>query len=331
MSRSTRKLVMPGGAGFLGRLLAPWFADRGWEVVVLSRRGELVPGAARTVFWDGANLGDWRRELDGAAAVVNLAGRSVNCRYHERNRREIMASRVRSTQVLGEAIAASDHAPAVWLNSSTATIYKHSYEWAMTEERGEIGGTPAAKDEFSVRVAQAWEAAFAAAPTPSTRKVALRLGMVLGLERGTVFRVLRRLTRMRLGGSMAGGRQFVSWIHEVDFCRAIDWLFAHNDISGPVNVVAPEPITNHAMMAEFRRACGVRVGLPATAWMLEVGTFCLRTETELVIKSRRAVPKRLQDAGFEFRYPTLGPAIKELNARLLAGDRSPERAAVPAT
>ena len=130
---------------------------------------------------------------------------------------------------------------------------------------------------------------------------------------------------------MAGGRQFVSWIHEVDFCRAIDWLFAHNDISGPVNVVAPEPITNHAMMAEFRRACGVRVGLPATAWMLEVGTFCLRTETELVIKSRRAVPKRLQDAGFEFRYPTLGPAIKELNARLLAGDRSPERAAVPAT
>ena len=331
MSRSTRKLVMPGGAGFLGRLLAPWFADRGWEVVVLSRRGELVPGAARTVFWDGANLGDWRRELDGAAAVVNLAGRSVNCRYHERNRREIMASRVRSTQVLGEAIAASDHAPAVWLNSSTATIYKHSYEWAMTEERGEIGGTPAAKDEFSVRVAQAWEAAFAAAPTPSTRKVALRLGMVLGLERGTVFRVLRRLTRLRLGGPMAGGRQFVSWIHEVDFCRAVDWLLAHDEVFGPVNAVAPTPITNRAMMAEFRRVCGVRVGLPATQWMLEVGSLLLRTETELVIKSRRVVPKRLQDAGFEFRYPTLGPAIDELNARLLAGNRSPERAAVPAT
>ena len=331
MSAATRKLVLPGGAGFLGRLLAPWLTDRGWEVVVLSRRNELVPGAARTVFWDGANLGDWRRELDGAAAVVNLAGRSVNCRYHERHRREIMASRVRSTQVLGEAIAANEQPPAIWLNSSTATIYKHSYEWAMTEERGEIGGTPAAKDEFSVRVAQAWENAFDAAATPDTRKVALRLGMVLGLERGTVFRVLRRLAHLRLGGPMAGGRQYVSWIHEVDFCRAVDWLFAHEEVSGPVNVVAPVPITNRAMMAQFRRACGVRVGLPATQWMLEVGSLVLRTETELVIKSRRVVPKRLQGAGFEFRYPTISPAIDELNARLLAGAKAnPEPTVNPA-
>ncbi|MBX9790101.1 MAG: TIGR01777 family oxidoreductase [Pirellulales bacterium] len=319
MPASTRKLVLPGGAGFLGRLLAPWLAERGWEVVVLSRRNETVPGAACTVFWDGANLGAWHRELDGAAAVVNLAGRSVNCRYHERNRREIMASRVRSTQVLGEAIAACQQPPTVWLNSSTATIYKHSFEWAMTEERGEIGGTPAAKDEFSVRVAQTWEQTFAAAPTPGTRKVALRLGMVLGLERGTVFQVLWRLTRLRLGGAMAGGRQYVSWIHEVDFCRAVEWLLAHEEIGGPVNVVAPSPIPNRAMMAEFRRACGVRVGLPAEQWMLEVGSFFLRTETELVIKSRRVVPKRLVDAGFEFRYPTLGPAIDELVARLRAG------------
>ena len=319
MSVTARKVILPGGAGFLGRLLAPWLAERGWEVVVFSRRHELVPGAARNVFWDGANLGDWRRELDGAAAVVNLAGRSVNCRYDERNRREIMASRVRSTQVLGEAIAACQRPPAVWLNSSTATIYKHSFEWAMTEVGGEIGGTPAAKDEFSVRVAQTWEQTFAAAPTPATRKVALRLGMVLGLERGTVFQVLRRLTRWRLGGPMAGGRQFVSWIHEVDFCRAIQWLIAHEEIDGPVNVVAPTPIQNRAMMAEFRRACGVRVGLPAAAWMLEVGSFFLRTETELVIKSRRVVPKHLLDAGFEFHYPTLGPAIDELVARLRAG------------
>lgn len=331
MTVATRKLILPGGAGFLGRLLARWFADRGWEVVVLSRRNELVPGAARTVFWDGANLGDWRRELDGSAAVVNLAGRSVNCRYHERNRREIMASRVRSTQVLGEAIAASDHPPTVWLNSSTATIYKHSYEWAMTEERGEIGGTPAAKDVFSVRVAQAWENAFDSAATPNTRKVAMRLGMVLGLERGTVFRVLRRLTQLRLGGPMAGGQQFVSWIHEVDFCRAVDWLLAHDEVSGPVNVVAPTPITNRAMMADFRRACDVRVGLPATAWMLEIGSFFLRTETELVIKSRRVVPKRLQDAGFEFRYHTFGPAIDELNARLCAGSGKPVPATLQAT
>jgi uncharacterized protein (TIGR01777 family) len=281
--------------------------------------------------WDGANLGDWRRELDGATAVVNLAGRSVNCRYHERNRRDIMASRVRSTQVLGEAIDASNHAPAVWLNSSTATIYKHSYEWAMTEARGEIAGTPAAKDVFSVRVAQAWENSFDAASTPGTRKVALRLGMVLGLERGTVFQVLRRLTRLRLGGPMAGGRQFVSWIHEVDFCHAIDWLLTHDEVSGPVNVVAPTPITNRAMMAEFRRTCGVRVGLPATAWMLEIGSFFLRTETELVIKSRRVVPKRLQDAGFEFRYPTLDLAIDELFARLRAGDQFAEPATLQAT
>ncbi|MGD9648790.1 MAG: TIGR01777 family oxidoreductase [Pirellulales bacterium] len=324
MVAAARKLILPGGNGFLGRLLAPWFAERGWEVVVLSRRGERVAGAARTVLWDGANLDDWRQEVDGAAAVVNLAGRSVNCRYHERNRREIMASRVRSTQLLGEAIAACQHPPRVWLNSSTATIYKHSYEWAMTESRGEIAGTPAAKDEFSVRVAQAWEEALSAADTPHTRKVAMRLGMVFGLEQGTVFQVLRRLTRARLGGPMAGGRQYVSWIHEVDFCRAVEWLVAHDELVGPVNVVAPVPRTNRELMAQFRRICRVRVGLPATSWMLEVGSALLRTETELVIKSRRGVPKRLLDAGFEFRYPELGPALDELAARLSS------RRAVPA-
>jgi uncharacterized protein (TIGR01777 family) len=314
MLENPHKLVIAGGSGFLGRLLVDWFARAGWEVVVLTRQSGTSVGPARAVFWDAQTLGPWAAELAGASALVNLAGRSVNCRYHARNRRAILASRVESTRVLGEAIARSVAPPKVWLNSSTATIYKHTFERPM-DESGMIAGTPEAKDQFSIDVARAWERAFAEAATPRTRKIALRTAMVFSNTPHTVYPVLRRLVRLGLGGPLAGGRQYVSWIHETDFCRAVEWLIEREDFSGPVNVAAPRPLTNRAVMEILRRACHMPFGLPATRWMLELGAFFLRTETELVIKSRRVVPGRLAAAGFDFHFPTFSSAIADLEAR----------------
>lgn len=315
MATQTNRIILAGGTGFLGGLLADWFTQAGWEVVILSR-GRAQPGPGRCVVWDGRTMGDWARELEGARAVVNLAGLSVNCRYTSRNRRLIWDSRMDSTRILGEAIAACKSAPAVWLNSSTATIYKHSFDRPMDEVTGEIGATAAAKDAFSIDVAQAWERTFFAAPTPRTRKVLLRTAMVLATRPGTVYMILRRLARLRLGGSMAGGAQYVSWIHATDFCRAIEWLIEHDGIDGTVNVAAPAPLTNRELMRILRAACHVRVGLPATGWMLELGSFFLRTETELIIKSRRVVPARLQAAGFRFLFRDFGAAVVALESQL---------------
>jgi hypothetical protein len=262
--------------------------------------------------WDGKSLGEWAKLVDGADVVVNLAGRSVNCRYHARNRRLILESRVNSTRVLGEAIAQCAQPPRVWLNASTATIYKHSIDRPMDEATGEIGATPEANDAFSVEVARAWEQALNQARTPDTRKVALRTAMVLGNGRNSVLPVLRLFARFGLGGKMASGRQFVSWIHEVDFCRAIEWLIAREDFIGPVNLAAPNPVPNREMMECVREVCRAPFGLPATRWMLELGAFFLRTETELIIKSRRVVPTRLMAAGFQFRFPHLREALVDL-------------------
>lgn len=311
MNTASPKLVLPGGRGFLGGLLAEWFSERGWEVVILTRRPAADRDRVREVAWDGETLGAWAEEIDGAEAVVNLAGRSVNCRYHSRNRRAILESRLRSTRVLADAVRACRVPPRVWLNSSTATIYRHSLNREM-DESGEIGSTPAAKDAFSVEVATRWERAFEEAVAPRTRKVALRASMVLADVPGTVFCVLRRLVRLGLGGTMGSGRQYVSWIHHADFCRAIEWLIDHDEIEGPVNISAPEPVTNRELMRVLRATFGVPIGLPATEWMLEIGAFLLRTESELVIKSRLVAPGRLMGAGFEFEYPQIDAAMREL-------------------
>ena len=306
------KIILAGGSGFLGRLLSPHLLQSGHEVVILTRTPSALTGPIREVVWDGKSIAGWARELDGALAVINLAGRSVDCRYHTRNRRLIMNSRVDSTRVLGEAIRRSGTPPRVWLNSSTATIYKHSLDRPMDEAAGEIGATPEVQDVFSVEVAKAWEKTLDDVPTPSTRKVALRTAMVFGTAPGGVFQVLRRLVRLGFGGKMAGGRQYVSWIQEEDFCRAIDWLLMREDLSGPINVAAPHPLPNREMMEIFRSVAGVSVGLPANRWMLEAGAFLLRTETELILKSRRVVPRRLTDSGFQFLHPRLRDALENL-------------------
>jgi uncharacterized protein (TIGR01777 family) len=310
-----KRVVLAGGSGFLGRLLARYFLTGDYEVVILSREPMNPLSSLKQVCWDGRKLGDWARELDGADVVVNLAGRSVNCRYHARNRRLILESRVSSTRVLGEAIAQCALPPRVWLNASTATIYKHSLDRPMDEATGEIGSTQEAKDEFSVEVARAWEQALNEARTPATRRIALRTAMVLGNGRNSVLPVLRRLARFGLGGKMGTGRQFVSWIHEVDFCRAIEWLIAHEDFTGPVNLAAPNPVPNRELMESMREVCRVPFGLPATQWMLELGAFFLRTETELIIKSRQVVPGRLIGAGFQFRFPHLREALVDLSGK----------------
>ncbi|MFN3651403.1 MAG: TIGR01777 family oxidoreductase [Armatimonadota bacterium] len=300
-----RKLVLPGGGGYLGAFLVRHFVERGWEVVVLSRRPERVTGA-RGVYWDGGTVGEWARELEGAAAVMNLAGRSVNCRYHAPNRREIYESRLRSTAAVGAAIAACAEPPPVWINSSSATIYRHALDRPMDETTGEIG------TGFSVDVCLRWERALADAPTPGTRKVALRSALVLGPGRGGVMEVFQRLARLGLGGTMGRGDQFVSWVHADDFCRAVEWLIEHPELEGPVNCAAPSPVPNREFMRLLRRACGVPFGLPAADWMLEIGAYLLNSETELLLKSRRVVPGRLLASGFELRYPHPAEALEDL-------------------
>jgi len=288
----------------------------GHEVVVLSRR----PGCApwRCLPWDGEKFGAWVAELDGADAVINLAGRSVNCRYHARQRREIMDSRVKSTHAVGAAIASVRKPPRVWLQASTATIYAHRYDAANDEATGIIGGsepdTPASW-RFSIEVAQAWERTCDEAETPGTRKVKLRSAMTMSPDAGGIFATLSRLVRCGLGGRAGDGRQFVSWIHEEDFIRAVRWLIEHEEIDGVVNLAAPMPLPYTEFMCDLRAAWGFPIGLPAPAWLLEIGTWLLQTESELVLKSRRVVPARLLQGGFDFRYPTWREAARQLVQR----------------
>ncbi|MFF4343259.1 TIGR01777 family oxidoreductase [Kitasatospora sp. NPDC001540] len=313
------KYVIPGGTGQVGTMLERALRADGHQVVILTR----TPTAPHHVPWDGRTLGAWARELDGADVVVNLAGRTVSCRYTPQNLRQMMDSRVDSARVVGEAVAAAERPPRVWLQMSTATVYAHRFDAPNDEATGIIGGTePGVPDywEYSVRIARNWEAAQDEADTPGTRKVALRAAMVLSPDRGGVFDVLCRLARLGLGGPVAGGRQYVSWIHEHDFVRAVRFLVERDDLAGPVNLAAPNPLPHRQLMRELRRANGVPIGLPATRWMAELGALVLRSDTELLLKSRRVVPGRLQDAGFAFDFPHCADAARELVARR-AGER----------
>jgi uncharacterized protein (TIGR01777 family) len=308
-----RKIILAGGSGFLGTALARQFAGFGDEVIVLTRSAKQRDDGVREVAWDAKNLGVWAPLVDGADVVINLTGKSVDCRYTEKNQAAIISSRVDSTRVLGQAIARCSKPPALWLNASSATIYKHTFERAA-DENGETGAMPEAKDEFSIKVIRQWERALDEAPTPDTRKIPLRVTMVFGPRAG-VFPVLRRLARCGLGGKMGSGKQFVSWIHQEDFCRAIEWIINRKNLNGPVNLAAPNPLSNAEMMRLVRRICGMPLGLPATEWMLEIGAFFLRTETELILKSRRVVPGKLLASGFQFHFPQLENALRDLEHR----------------
>jgi uncharacterized protein (TIGR01777 family) len=315
------KIVIPGGTGNLGTVLERGLLAAGHRLTVLTR----TPTAPHHLPWDGRTLGPWAEAVDGADAVVNLAGRAVHIRENASYRAEVMDSRVDSTRVVGEAIAAAANPPAVWLQASTATIYAHTFDRANDEATGVIGGTEPgvpAHWSYSIDIARAWERALDEADTPHTRKVALRTAIVMNADRGSAFDAFSRMVRLGIGGTVAGGKQFVSWIHEEDFVRAVAFLIGRDDLAGPVNVTAPHPLRQRDFMRILRRAKGVGVGLPATRWMAELGALVLRSDTELLLKSRRVVPARLEAAGFEFRYPAWEAAAADLAGRRAAPERA---------
>jgi uncharacterized protein (TIGR01777 family) len=308
------KVVIPGGTGQVGTILDRALTADGHDVVVLTRS----PNGERQVYWDGSTLGDWAAEVDGSDVVINLAGRSVSCRYTRENLEAMMNSRVESARVVGDAIAAAAQPPQVWLQMSTATIYRHRFDAPNDEYDGPIGGNEQDVPgywAYSVKIAQNWEAAQERAATPRTRKVALRSAMVMSPDRGGAFDVLSWLTRLGLGEPVAGGRQYVSWIHDHDFVRAVRFLIERDDLAGAVNLAAPHPLPQRAFMRELRSAWRMPFGLPATSHMAELGAFALSSDTELLLKSRRVVPRRLTDAGFTFEHPRWRTAAVNLSAR----------------
>ncbi|MGW2378607.1 TIGR01777 family oxidoreductase [Streptomyces sp. NPDC001658] len=312
------KIVIPGGTGQVGAILNRALTAAGHEVVVLTRR----PRREREVAWDGESLGPWAEEIDGSDVVINLAGRSVSCRYTPANLQAMMDSRVRSTRAVGEAVARAARPPRVWLQMSTATVYAHRFDAPNDEITGVLGGEEPGVPgywAYSVEIARNWERAQEEADTPHTRKVALRSAMVMSPDRGGVFDVLTRLTRLGLGGPVAGGGQYVSWIHDRDFVRAVEFLIDHEELTGPVNLAAPHPLPQRAFMRALRSAWGVPVGMPATRWMAEIGALALRSDTELLLKSRRVVPRRLAAAGFAFDHAAWPEAAADLARRARGG------------
>lgn len=321
LHRSRLRIVIPGGSGHIGHMLARYLQERGHHITIMTRGP--YTASWQTVHWDGEHLGPWVDTLEGADVCINLAGRSVNCRYHEENRRQIYDSRVGTTRLLGDAIAGLSKPPRVWLNASTATIYRHSLDKPMDEFSGELGGgelistfrhAPETWD-FSASVAKSWEAAFFATPTPLTRKIALRSAIVMSPVPGSAFAIYSNLVRMSLGGKQGKGRQFVSWIHEFDFARAVEFLIEREEIDGPVNIAAPHPLPNRDFMRELRDAWGVPNGIPAPRPLLALAALVMRTETELVLKSRRVVPGKLLQAGFQFEFSSWLQAAADLVAR----------------
>jgi uncharacterized protein (TIGR01777 family) len=327
--RSSRplRIVLPGGSGQVGQALAQHFTERGHQVTVLTRGPYTAPWLS--VHWDGENPGPWTEYLEGADVCINLAGRSVNCRYDAANRQAIYESRMRSTRLLGTVIAGLIAPPRVWMNASAATIYTRAIDEAgadlpLDEATGKLtGDEPSFKAEsstnrwlqrrdFSRRVARDWEATFFAAHTPRTRKVVLRSAVVLGPAPGSAFAVLSRLVRLGLGGAQGSGRQFVSWIHETDYARAVEFLIEREDLDGPFNLAAPNPLPNREFMSALRWAWDVPNGLPAPSLAIILGAIFLRTEPELVLQSCRAVPGRLLDAGFDFQFPQWPEAAEDL-------------------
>ncbi|HSY60871.1 MAG TPA: TIGR01777 family oxidoreductase [Cytophaga sp.] len=291
-----KKIVIAGGTGFIGKYLNAYFTSQGYAVKIISRQ-------PNTILWTDTDaiIG----ALEGSEMLLNLAGKSVDCRYNEINKAEILSSRIDTTNILGTCILQCKTAPKLWLNSSTATIYRHAEDRPMTESTGEIG------TGFSVGIATQWEKAFFSFTLPETRQVALRMSIVLG-DDGGVMRPLRNLVRFGLGGKQGSGNQRFSWIHIEDLKNIVLFIQAHTDMSGVYNCAAPEPVTNKIFMKLLRKEMKMPFGLPTPKWLLKIGAVLIRTETELILKSRWVLPERLQKDGFNFTYPQLDEALKNI-------------------
>lgn len=295
------KIIIAAGTGFLGKNLEKYFTEKGNQVYILTRN----PKRKNEIGWDAKTLGEWKNLLEGSDVLINLAGKSVDCRYTEKNKREIYDSRINSTKVLQQAVDNCINKPKIWLNASSATIYVHSEKHLNTEENGIIG------DDFSMNICKSWEKEFFKTENPDTRKVALRTSIVLG-NNGGAFNKLKMITKLGLGGKQGRGNQNVSWIHIDDFCRAVEWIIENEDISGKINVTAPNPLNNEEFMRKLRKEMKILFGLNSVVWQLEIASVFLKTETELLLKSRNVYPEKLMNNGFKFLYPDIETAFKNL-------------------
>ncbi|WP_143304829.1 TIGR01777 family oxidoreductase [Chitinophaga vietnamensis] len=304
-----KKIVIAAGTGFIGRSLVEYFgADN--DITILSRQPLPNAGRVRYVQWDARTTGSWVSALEGADLLINLAGKSVNCRYNEANKQEIFDSRTHATRVLGEAILQLQQAPEVWINAASATIYRHAEDRPMDEFTGEM------HHDFSVQVCKLWEKTFNDITLPHTRKALLRIGITLGWQPGGVMQPFLNLVKAGLGGHQGSGKQQFTWIHITDLCRMMEWVYEHKTLSGVFNATAPHPVPNAVFMQELRKATGKRFGLPAPTSLLKLGASVIGTETELLLKSRWVVPARALQEGFVFRYPRLPEALKDIISHL---------------
>ena len=300
-----KKIILAGGNGYIGNVLAGYYRNLADEVIILSRSFKPADGNIKTLIWDGQAEGPWTNEMEGAELLVNLCGKNVNCRYTEENKRKIIDSRVKPTRLLGSVIASLKNPPALWINVTSATVYRHAEDRPQDEETGETGYG------FSIDVCRQREAAFFNAGRLKTRKVALRMGIVLGHSDG-VFPRLLNLVKAGMGGKQGNGEQYISWVHERDAARCTEWLLQHQEISGIINCTAPVAIKNADFMKTLRMAYGIPFGLPAPAWLLEMGAIMIGTETELILKSRWVTPERLLDAGYQFQFEKAAYAIQDI-------------------
>lgn len=302
------KIVLAGGNGYLGRVLAGYYKKRAAEIVILSRKPAAPHDNVQTVVWDGATPGEWMHCLEQADLLVNLCGKNVNCRYTPANRAAIVQSRTVPTQLLGRAITQLQQPPRVWINVTSATIYRHAEDHAQDEATGETG------TGFSIEVCRQWEESFFNCHTPRTRKIALRMGIVLGREDG-IFPRLLNLVKAGLGGKQGNGLQHVAWVHEHDMARSTEWLLQQEELSGVFNCTAPQSIQNKALMQLIRKTYGVPVGLHTPQWLLELGAVIIGTEPELVLKSRWVYPGRLLQSGFDFSFGNATFAVHDILSR----------------
>lgn len=295
------KIIIAAGTGFLGQNLEKYFTEKGDQVYILTRR----PKRKNEIYWDAKTIGEWKNLLEQADVLINLTGKSVDCRYHEKNKTEIYESRIKSTKILQEAVHLYSIPPKIWMNASSATIYVHSEKHLNNEENGIIG------DDFSMNICKSWENEFFKIQNEGIRKVALRTSIVLG-NNGGAFPKLKMITKLGLGGKQGRGNQMVSWIHIDDFCRAVDWIIQNKNMEGPINITAPAPLSNEVMMKKLRQQFKAPFGLDAPVWQLEIASIFLKTETELLLKSRNVYPEKLMKSGFQFSYPTFDEALLKL-------------------
>lgn len=300
-----KKIVLAGGNGYLGGVLASFYKPFAHEIIILSRQAKADDGNVKTVLWDGRTEGEWKQSLNDADLLVNLCGKNVNCRYTKENKTEIINSRIIPTALLGSMISDMKNPPKLWINITSATIYRHAEDRPQDEETGEIGYG------FSIDVCRQWEEIFLSTNTPHTRKVALRMGIVLG-RKDAAFPRLLNLVKFGLGGKQGDGEQYVSWVHEQDAAKCTEWLINHEELHGVINCTAPEPVKNAQLMHIIRNAYGLPFGVAAPAWLLEIGAKLIGTETELILKSRWVLPKRLLDSGYSFLFSKANHAVKDL-------------------